>query len=79
MFAKTRGTPPFTWLTVLPFDATEATDLMPSQDAPMPTEDLLSLRAQQLEKRPDGLDAIKDRVLNARHAPVAQFEKHYTT
>lgn len=62
---------------VLPFNVTEATYLTPSQDAPMTTEDLLALRARQLEKRQDDLMAIRDRVLKARHASIAQFEKQY--
>jgi hypothetical protein len=62
---------------VLPFDVTEATYLAPSQDAPMAAEDLLALRARQLEKRQDDLAAIKERVLKARHTSIAQFEKQY--
>lgn len=42
------------------FDVTEATYLTPPLDAPISHDDLISLRARQLEKRQDDLDAIKD-------------------
>ena len=37
----------------------------------------MALRARQLEKRSEDLDAIKDRVLQARHKSIAQFEKSH--
>lgn len=60
---------------ILPFDVTEATFLVPKVDKPLKTEDLISLRARQLEKRPEDLEMIKQRVLKARYESIAQFEK----
>ncbi|KIJ46598.1 hypothetical protein M422DRAFT_249746 [Sphaerobolus stellatus SS14] len=36
---------------------------------------LIAIRARQLEKRQEDLDLIKERVLKARYASIAQFEK----
>ena len=62
---------------ILPFDITEATYLLPPWDAPLTVEELLASRARQLEKRSEDLDAIRDRVLQARHKSIAQFEKSH--
>ena len=62
---------------VLPFDVAEATYLAPTLDAPVTTEDLLSIRARQLEKRQEDLEAIKERVLKARYDSIAQFERRF--
>ncbi|KIJ43124.1 hypothetical protein M422DRAFT_138632, partial [Sphaerobolus stellatus SS14] len=60
---------------VLPFDVVEATFLVPRIDTPLSTIDLIALRARQLEKRIEDLEEIKARVLKARYASIAQFEK----
>jgi hypothetical protein len=62
---------------ILPFDVTEATYLVPPLDVPLSDTELLAIQAQQLEKRPEDLDAVKDRVLRAHHKSVAQFEKDH--
>src|SRR4051794_16039483 len=60
-----------------PFDLAEATYLVLPLDTPMSTEDLLAIRARQLQKCPEDLEAIKGRILKARQESVRQFvEKH---
>src|SRR5436189_1609094 len=59
------------------FHFAEATYLVPLLDAPMSTEDLLAIRARQLQKRPEDLEAIKGWILKAQQESVRQFvEKH---
>ena len=58
---------------LFPFDIAEATYMTPPLDAPMTTEELLSVRARQLEKREEDLAAIADRLLKARQESVKQF------
>ncbi|KIJ29416.1 hypothetical protein M422DRAFT_144255, partial [Sphaerobolus stellatus SS14] len=60
---------------ILPFDVVEATFLVPKLDSPLPTVDLIALRARQLEKRDEDLQGIKERVLKSRYTSIAQFEK----
>jgi len=62
---------------ILPFDITEATFLIPKLEAPLSTENLIALRARQLQKCPDDLATIKERVLKSRYASIAQFEKDH--
>jgi len=62
---------------ILPFDVTEATFLIPKLDSPLSTEDLIAIRAQQLQKRPEDLERVKERVLKARYTSIAQFEKDH--
>lgn len=61
---------------LLPFDLSEATFMVPPQSV-MSSADLITLRARQLEKRPEDLAAIHDRVLRSRFASAKQFEKKY--
>jgi transposase InsO family protein len=63
---------------ILPFDLVQATFLVPNLTQPLSTEDLLAIRARQLEKRPADLAAIHDRILASRYASVRQFKKQYT-
>ena len=44
---------------ILPFDVIESTYLSPPQDSGMTTEDLIALRACQLEKRPEQLEEMR--------------------
>ena len=62
---------------VLPFDITEATFLVPKLDSPLLTQDLIAIRARQLQKRPEDLGMIKERVLKSRYTSIAQFEKDH--
>ncbi len=62
---------------ILPFDITLATFLVPDLNQPLPTADLIAIRARQLQKRQSDLDNIRDRVLKSRFASVQQFEKQY--
>lgn len=61
----------------LPFDLSEATFLLLKLDTPLSDEDLLAIRARQLEKCNDDLATIHERVLKARYTSVAQFEKDH--
>jgi len=63
---------------ILPFDVTEATFLIPKLDCPLSTEDLIAIHARQLQKRPEDLAAIKERVLKACYESISQFEKDHT-
>jgi len=60
---------------ILPFDVMEATFLIPKLDSPLPTQDLIAIRARQLQKHPEDLEMIKEQVLKSRHMSIAQFEK----
>jgi hypothetical protein len=65
---------------LFPFDLAEATYLAPALDAPMSTEDLLAVRARQLQKREEDLEMVKTRILQAREVSARKFmEKHETT
>jgi hypothetical protein len=61
---------------LLPFDLAEATYMVPLQSA-MSTTELIVLQARQLQKRPEDLDAIWDRVIKACFMSIWQFEKKY--
>jgi hypothetical protein len=43
----------------------------------MSTTELIALRARQLQKRPEDLDTIRDRVIKARFTSIRQFKKKY--
>jgi hypothetical protein len=58
---------------LFPFDLSEATYMTPAVDAPMSTDDLIALRARQLQKRPEDLAAIADRLYKARQESVKDF------
>ena len=62
---------------ILPFDVTEATFLIPKLDSPLSTQELIAIRARQLQKRPEDLAAIKERVLKSRYTSISQFEKDH--
>ena len=62
---------------LLPFDISEATYLAPPQDLGMSTEELVALRAQQLAKRPEDIERMRDRVLLSRLRGLEQFEKQH--
>jgi hypothetical protein len=62
---------------LLPFDLAEATYMVPLQSA-MSTTELIALRARQLQKRPEDLDTIQDRIIKARFTSIRQFKKKYT-
>jgi hypothetical protein len=60
---------------LLPFDIEEATYLAPTQDFGMSTEELIAVRAQQLAKRPEELEAMRERVTDYRRNNLIRFEK----
>jgi hypothetical protein len=62
---------------LLPFDFAKATYMVPPQSA-MSTTELIALRACQLQKRPEDLDTIQDRIIKARFTSICQFKKKYT-
>jgi transposase InsO family protein len=62
---------------LLPFDITEATFLVPPLDAPLGHEELVAIRARQLQKRDSDLKLIHDHVLAARFRSIQQFERDH--
>jgi hypothetical protein len=62
---------------ILPFDITLTTFLIPDIDKPLPTADLLAIRARQLQKRPEDLAAIHVQILKCRFDSVRQFERTF--
>lgn len=62
---------------LMPFDLTEATYMLPPPELPMTSGDLLARRARLLQKRPEDLAAVHERVLAARYKSAADFEKRF--
>ena len=62
---------------VLPFDITLATFLVPNLVAPLATDELIAIRARQLEKRQDDLATIHTHILKSCFASVQQFERQH--
>ncbi|KZT31594.1 hypothetical protein SISSUDRAFT_1072615 [Sistotremastrum suecicum HHB10207 ss-3] len=62
---------------VMPFDLAEATYLSPSLSKIVSTDDLIILRARQLEKRPDDLQKMHDLILKSRNQSATQFNKTF--
>jgi hypothetical protein len=62
---------------ILPFDLAEATYMTEPLAPPMSTSDLISIRAKQLQKRPEDLDKIEKRVKAARFDSIKRFENKY--
>ena len=62
---------------VMPFDLTEATYMVDGFTKNMSTTDLLSLRIQQLEKRPEDLAKAAAQITRHRLDSKAQFEKRF--
>ena len=60
---------------VLPFDLTEATYLLPLQDLPLFSMELITLRAWQLQKQPEDLEEYQHRVTEARKRGLDKFIK----
>jgi hypothetical protein len=69
-FYMTHGCPP-----LLPFDIAEATYLVPGRDRPVATEELIALRAQQLEKRPEDLEEMKQAIWKSRKMSAEEFSR----
>jgi hypothetical protein len=63
---------------LLPFDLAEATYLAPAFTKPLPTSDLIALRAIQLQKRPQDLAKVKELVLKARYDSIRTFNEKYS-
>jgi hypothetical protein len=62
---------------ILPFDLTLATFLVPDLCHPLLTDELLAVRAQQLQQCQADLDKIHAHILKSQFALVQQFEQQY--
>jgi len=62
---------------VMPFDLAEATYLVPPMQPTMSTTDLIAICARQLQKRPEDLLQIAERVKAARYNSIKEFENKY--
>ncbi|KAF8577138.1 hypothetical protein K439DRAFT_1365380 [Ramaria rubella] len=62
---------------ILPVNIMEATFLIPNLEKPLTDEELIAIRAQQLEKCDDDLADIHEQVLKARYMSISQFEKDH--
>lgn len=62
---------------VMPFDFEEATWLVPPLQPPMTTEEMIILRARQLEKRPSDIAAMRERVRKFRQQSADRMLKNY--
>jgi hypothetical protein len=63
---------------LLPFDLAEATYMVPPQSA-MSTTELIALRARLLQKQPEDLDTIWDRIIKAHFTSIRQFKRNTQT
>lgn len=63
---------------IFPFDLAEATFLapLPSRGA-FTTTDLIAWRTRQLQKRMEDINAIRDKVVEARFKSIRDFEKRF--
>lgn len=61
----------------MPLDFEEATWLVPPLQAPMTTEELIAIRARQLEKRPADIAAMQERVRKFRQAAADRTRRTY--
>jgi len=79
--SKVTGCSPFYMLhgvhPVLPFDLTEATFMIEGYHNGISSSDLLALRIQQLQKRPEDLEKAAESLIKARFRSKAQFEKRF--
>ncbi|KZT31249.1 hypothetical protein SISSUDRAFT_1105277, partial [Sistotremastrum suecicum HHB10207 ss-3] len=62
---------------VFPFDLAEATYLAPSLSELVSTEDLIAIRARQLEKRPADLQEMHDLIYRSRLESADEFSKNF--
>ena len=58
---------------LFPFALAEATYMYPPQDTPTAPDNLITLQAQQLQKRPDDLTAIADQLYKACQESTKDF------
>ncbi|KAJ3884455.1 hypothetical protein GG344DRAFT_34257, partial [Lentinula edodes] len=62
---------------LLPLDIEEATYLLPPPDSVLSTEDLLSRRARELQKRQEDLEDMRHRVHQNRLEGIHRFEQKH--
>ena len=59
----------------MPLDIAEATYLAPLVENPLSTEELLAMRARQLQKWPEDLEMMRDRIKKYRNMTRTEFIK----
>jgi hypothetical protein len=64
---------------LLPFDFLEANHLLPPPSDTMSTEELVSLRARQLAKRPKDLKEMRNKVTEFRVKNLERFERDHSS
>lgn len=79
--SKTSGMSPYYMVhgiePLFPFDLHEATYLAPPPDTTLTTEQLISMRARQLQKRPDDIERMREKVIRSRIASLEEFERRF--
>jgi transposase InsO family protein len=63
---------------ILPFDLAEATYLTEPLQPWLSTEELITIRARQLQKREEDLEAMRERMRLARLRSVQEFEERFS-
>ena len=61
----------------LPFDLAEQTYISPVVTGKLTHKELIAIRARALQRRPEDLNRVKDRVLQARFRSIQEFEKRF--
>ena len=64
---------------ILPFDITLATILVPDLIESLTTDELITIRARQLEKCQDDLATIHTHILKSRFASAQHFERQHVS
>src|ERR1700761_615296 len=64
---------------IMPFDIAEATYLVPELETPKTTEELIALRARQLEKQPEDLERMKQQIWQSRKLAASEFVRRFET
>ena len=79
--SKTSGMSPYYMVhgiePLFPFDLHEATYLAAPPDASLTTEDLIAMRARQLQKRPEDIERMREKVVRSRIASLQEFERRF--
>ncbi|KAJ8483236.1 hypothetical protein ONZ45_g14668 [Pleurotus djamor] len=63
----------------LPFNIHEATYLVPLPSTQLSTAELIAHRAQQLRKRPEDIELMREKILKRRILSIEQFEKQFAS
>ena len=62
---------------ILPFDLAEQTYISPTFSSRISHSELVAIRARALQRRPDDLNRVHERVLQARFRSAQEFEKRF--